>query len=78
MAFGEVSNGTNHDCAIGARDVCMEVWTIGGVPCLRLEILLLLVDHDESVVMQQILMFDTRNCLIEYVGVVSLNFCLNV
>jgi hypothetical protein len=38
---------SNHDGAIGARNIGVEMWTIGRVSSLRLEILLWWSDHDE-------------------------------
>jgi hypothetical protein len=43
----DVCNATNHDSAIGTRNVCVEMRAIGGVPSLRLEVLLWWRNHDE-------------------------------
>jgi hypothetical protein len=36
----DIDDATNQDRTIGAWDIGMEVWAIGGVPNLRLEVLL--------------------------------------
>jgi len=68
MTFRVVDDAVDCDTAIGAICVCVEVWTIGCVSCLWLEILLVLVDHDESVVVQLRLKLVIFDCFDQVCG----------